>query len=283
MDFFPLYQDIVSSRSYYEEADYIGEDLDDIPEEFKQPYIVWSSDIQNKLQEVLDVSNIIFGLKQAGASYVNARFPNKKIIGTLILPEANLFKNCLNIENPFNKLCNIYFVNEKKPTLIVLCNYNISQERAYAWSRYLLSNVKTQKIIIYDTLDATEIKTDISCDGLPHPPYIRKLTTSNFESNDDIKILETPNFVQGCSASIMSWCEINNVKAVLYLSLNENIYGKSETTVETIAAYDKTFNSLVKEEALSSGSLFNSEQLKNIFKSNFVNKSNTVNKSLLYT
>jgi len=40
MDFFPLYQDIVSSRSYYEEADYISENLDEIPEEYKQPYIV---------------------------------------------------------------------------------------------------------------------------------------------------------------------------------------------------------------------------------------------------
>jgi len=40
MDFFPLYQDIVSSRSYYEEADYINKDLDDVPEEFKLPYII---------------------------------------------------------------------------------------------------------------------------------------------------------------------------------------------------------------------------------------------------
>jgi len=29
-------------------------------------------------------------------------------------------------------------------------------------------------------LDATEIKTDISSEGLPHPPYLRRLNTSNF-------------------------------------------------------------------------------------------------------
>jgi len=50
----------------------------------------WSSDVEDKLNEVLDVSNIIFGLKQAGTAYVNACFPNKKTIGTLILPEINM-------------------------------------------------------------------------------------------------------------------------------------------------------------------------------------------------
>eukprot|EP00833_Pecoramyces_ruminatium_P015063 jgi/Orpsp1_1/1189095/evm.model.d7180000069475.1 len=182
MDFFPLYQDIVSSRSYYEEADYISNNLDDIPEEFKQPYIIWSTEIEGKLNEILDVSNIVFGLKQAGTAYVNARFPTKKAIGTLILPEINLSKNCLNLENYSNKLCNIYLVKEKNPTLIVTCNYNISQERAYIWSRHLLSYITTQNVIIYDTLDATEIKTDISCEGLPHPPFIRKLNTSDFSN-----------------------------------------------------------------------------------------------------
>jgi len=283
MDFFPLYQDIVSSRSYYEEADYISENLDEIPEEFKQPYIVWSSEVENKLNEVLDVSNIIIGLKQAGTAYVNSRFPSKKTIGTLILPEINISKNCLNINNTTNKLCNISIVNDKKPTLIVTCNYNVSQERAYAWSRLLLSNVKTEKVIIYDTLDATEIKTDISSEGLPHPPYLRKLNTSNYINNDNVKIFETPNFVQGCSASIMSWCEINNIKAVLYLSLNENIYGKSESTVETIEAFDKTFKTLIQEEAIASGNALKAEELKSIYKNNFVTKSNTANKSLLYT
>jgi predicted ATP-grasp superfamily ATP-dependent carboligase len=283
MDFFPLYQDIVSSRSYYEEADYINKDLDDVPEEFKLPYIIWSSDVEDKLNEVLDVSNIIFGLKQAGTAYVNACFPNKKTIGTLILPEINMSKNCLNLENSSNKLCNIYLVNEKKPTLVVTCNYNISQERAYSWSRHLLSYVKTKNVIIYDTLDATEIKTDISSEGLPHPPYLRRLNTSNFSINDDIKVLETPNFVQGCSASIMSWCEINNVRAVLYLSLNENIYGKSESTVETIEAFEKTLKTLIQEEAISSRNPLSSEQIKVIYKQYFVTKSKTANKSLLYT
>jgi len=282
MDFFPLYQDIVSSRSYYEEADYINDNLDDIPEEFKQPYIVWSPEVENKLNDVLNASNVVFGLKQAGVAYVNARFPSKKEIGSLILPEINMSKNCLNFENKFNKLCNIYFINENKPTLIVTCNYNISQERAYAWSRHLLSNVKTQKVIIYDTLDATEIKTDISSDGLPHPPYLRKLNTSNYINNDGVEVLETPNFVQGCAASIMSWCEINNVKGLLYLSLNENVYGKSETTVETIEAYEKTLNTLL-EETLSKGSTFTKDQIKKIYKENFVTKSSTANKSLLYT
>ncbi|ORX57161.1 hypothetical protein BCR36DRAFT_580576 [Piromyces finnis] len=283
MDFFPLYQDIVSSRSYYEEADYISEDIDEIPEEFRQPYIVWTSEVESKLKSVLDVSNIIIGLKQAGTAYVNSRFTSKKAIGTLILPEINISKNCLNIHNTTNKSCNIYIANEKKPTLIVTCNYNVSQERAYDWSRLLLSNVKTEKIIIYDTLDATEIKTDISSEGLPHPPYLRKLTTSNYIINDNIKTLETPNFVQGCSASIMSWCEINNIKAVLYLSLNENIYGKSETTVETLEAFDKSFNTLTQEEAIISGNTFKKEELTSIYKNNFVTRNSISNKSLLYT
>jgi len=40
-------------------------------------------------------------------------------------------------------------VNEKKPTLVVTCNYNISQERAYSWSRHLLSYVKTKKYLLW--------------------------------------------------------------------------------------------------------------------------------------
>ena len=77
-------------------------------------------------------------------------------------------------------------------------------------------------------------------------------------------------------------CEINNVKALLYLSLNENVYGKSETTVETIEAYEKTLNTLL-EETLSKGSTFTKDQIKKIYKENFVTKSSTANKSLLYT
>jgi len=29
-------------------------------------------------------------------------------------------------------------------------------------------------------LDSSKIKTDISSEGLPHPPYLRRLNTSNF-------------------------------------------------------------------------------------------------------
>jgi len=69
----------------------------------------------------------------------------------------------------------------------------------------------------------------------------------------------------------------------LYLSLNENIYGKSESTVETIEAFDKTFKTLIQEEAIASGNALKAEELKSIYKNNFVTKSNTANKSLLYT
>lgn len=286
MDFFPLYQSIVSSRSYYEEGDYEEntQDTIEIPDELKTPILCWIPEVSKNLKNGIleDVSSIIFGFQKAGATYVTARFSPNQLIGTYILPEINLAGNCLNLANPSNKLCNIYRLSEDPSIIIVSCSYTVSQESAYIWSRKLLSQIKAKRVIIYDTLDGTDIKADVSSEGLPHPPYLRKLQTSNSSKMDTVKILETPNYVKGCSASVMSWCEIYKVPAVLYLSLNDIYYGNSETTVETIAAFDEPFNSLLKNKVISSGEKFNIEQLTKLFKEKIALKTAPMSRTLLY-
>ncbi|KND02901.1 uncharacterized protein SPPG_01981 [Spizellomyces punctatus DAOM BR117] len=248
MDFWPFQPD-GNGRDY--EAEELEElenaELETTPSQ--QPRIVWAPSSTRKLnseKQQLNARILLLGFNGAGSLFLHAQFENKKVIGALLLPGAELDGRSLE-EKPSiqNKMCLIYEIEDDPSCLVVTCQYDVPKEQTAAWAHVLLNHIQPERTIIFDSITIHEYKT--ASEDLA-PPFLRKLKTSAAEEIDNIAYLEPANMLTGCGAAILTLLEIRHARAWMYVSLLEMQLGRYDVTTDTLQAFEPVIKSLSRQD-----------------------------------
>eukprot|EP00743_Colponemidia_sp_Colp-15_P003154 GILK01003407.1.p1 GENE.GILK01003407.1~~GILK01003407.1.p1 ORF type:complete len:289 (-),score=47.81 GILK01003407.1:236-1030(-) len=131
--------------------------------------------------------------------------------------------------------CFVYSLKADPAVLVAICQYQVDAEMAYAWSNLLMSSVQVPRVIILDTLLSSSYKLS---ETYPSAPLLRCLYTQLQQRSNAIPVcpfLECPNIVDGAAAALLSHCELSNIAASLFVSIQTGI----SPDVDTLEALDK--------------------------------------------
>jgi len=168
---------------------------------------------------------VLIGMHGVGSAFLQCNFPKRTLIGSFILPEIAMKNSLLgSLENEF--VCGIYTIEDHTSLVVVICQYEVSAERAYSWTSSLFYHLKPERICVFDSiLDSKYIAPD---ESVPFNfPLLRQLATraersKNEQGKQICPSLEAPNFVDKAPAAILQYCERRNIRSILFLSLEDS-------------------------------------------------------------
>ncbi|TPX46969.1 hypothetical protein SeMB42_g03015 [Synchytrium endobioticum] len=191
----------------------------------------------------LDAGVLVIGLPGAGALFLHAAFPHKRLVGVLVMPGAVEFgwTPASDMGTPGTA----FYQPESHPHMIVgLCWHAVSVERAYSWAKCVSEHVDAKQIVVLDSLSSgTYRPAEYEADEVA-APWLRKLSTSGSEKIDAVPYLEAPNMLIGMSAALLTLMEISGHKSTYcYASLLEKMHGKERPSEESLKAYEQVLSS----------------------------------------
>jgi len=199
---------------------------------------MWSPVISNRLKYnssvtselkscsgILESRLILIGLHGIGAAFLQTNFPKKSLIGTFALPEISMKNNLLgSLENDSN--CLIYILEEDPSIVLVICNYQVSAERAFDWNNSLFQHLQAERVLVFDSLlDSKYIPNEAF---EVRPPFLRQLVTriqrkhQESQNKEPCPYLEAPNLIEKVPAAIIQYCERRNLDASVFLSWEDS-------------------------------------------------------------
>jgi len=104
--------------------------------------------------------------------------------------------------------------------LLVISQYDVPAHRANAWKNAIFDNIKSDRVIVFDSLYDNKFQVDYRT--IVSPPLLRKIDTHLAKALNEKAVcdkLETPNFVEGPAAALLTHCQLYNIPATLYLTL----------------------------------------------------------------
>lgn len=131
------------------------------------------------------------------------------------------------------------------PSILFALNYLRPTAPQYAdLTQALFDCVKPKQVLILDTIHAASFLS--TSRSTTHPPLLRRIQTSHVPLSDDqqhheqqVNMLESPNLVQGLAAAILTQCEVEQLPAQLFVSLESRHY-----VAECFQAFEQLFPSL---------------------------------------
>jgi hypothetical protein len=93
----------------------------------------------------------------------------------------------------------------------------------------LYSVVEAEETIIFDTIPSTSY---LAGERFPVPTVRRLCTSSAHSSTTDLPpFLESPVLIEGVTAAIVQHCQLRKQKAIVYISLEDNMFLESPTII----------------------------------------------------
>jgi len=209
--------------------------------DYTTPIFVRSKHFAQSVPEKYNAKVLLVGIHAAATCFLHCSFPKRTIIGSLILPEISMKNNTLE-PSVNDNTCTIYKLDNDPSVVLVLCQYEVSAERSYAWANCLFQNLNPERVYALDRiLDSHYDSTN------PHvsrtPPMLRSLETTTYKNQSHKQFcpyLEAPNLVDKAAAALMTHCELRNVPATLILSLEDSRF----LELETLKAFEPIFLTL---------------------------------------
>jgi len=190
-----------------------------------------ASDYNQRLKTNL----LIIGTYGASSCFLHCWFPDKHIIGSLLLPELSLKENRIH-SNINNVECFLYKLNNiaTETLVLLICQYPVGMERSFSWSKCLFQNILPERVVVFDRLPYRNFLPVNYGLSLVESPLLLKLETSREKKeqigkNQICPHLEAPNLCDGLSAAVIAYCERRQIRAVLYLSLEDSSLLQSST------------------------------------------------------
>jgi hypothetical protein len=215
-------------------------DEDEVEETFKPrtyfaPLFYWRREMREKLKETqrLPIKTLLIAFGNAAVLFFHSYLLEKShpLVATLLLPELSL-RN-MSAKSTFrDPVCNIYQFDSEQ-TFLVLCQYDVSAERANAWTTVLFQHIHAEQVYIFGSIFETQLRDVLGSKLIP--PFLRKLETDAQRikiSKDQLAIcpyLESPTMIDKAPAAVLTYCQLRNIPATLYLSLEECHQLSSET------------------------------------------------------
>jgi len=191
----------------------------------------------------LDVEVLVVGMGIGPSCFLHAHFTTKTKMAQIIIPEIPLPKKQSDDVHLEDKTCILYRLLDS--ILLVTCHYCVSPERSYDWKQILFQYVQPKRVVVLSTMSPCEYKGE---NERSHAPHLRKIETeeASRHHNSDLaevcKNLEPLNIVDKAPAAIITHCQLHNIPAELYLSLEE----PRALEIETLVAFEPTLRSIVQ-------------------------------------
>lgn len=201
---------------------FFQEDLNNFvppPEPLPSPFIVFSNP---KPELPLRPSLLVLAVSSPSL-YVFHSLPSKTLLGSLILPEVPFSGNTVE-PSLEDKSCNIYSLgDDKNSILLVSAQLPVSPERANLVSRLLVGqDIIPDRVVILDSIQSRNFRGRLS----PDETLAAKLETSSEKkaaatSRVNLDYFPSGSVVDGLSASLLSRCQIKNIRGTLVVSWPE--------------------------------------------------------------
>ena len=136
-----------------------------------------------------------------------------------------LTKDHLKEEIPENTSIILCDKDASNDLLVVINKGKVKPEECKAWTRTILSRINSQEVLVFEEVRISKYYHSLMKEK-PYPPFLRKIQTDRAREEskkDDILFYEAPNVIDTLSAAIISYCQIHCKRAIVYVSLAENV------------------------------------------------------------
>ncbi|XP_059140652.1 proteasome assembly chaperone 1-like [Physella acuta] len=258
----------VSSRAVDED-----DEEDDFPITLCSPTIYWSNKVQAEIdkseEKKLNCSSFIIacGIEANAFSEIYIKESSYEKIGGIFASQVE--EDPLAKPQSFkDKSCLIYQCSDRPSVLLCQCSRDVLPEESFTWSKLLIDNINLNHAAITVLAAAS---TGSYCSQTPasqvETPFLRYLKTDQLLDVPVCPVLEQPNMLTGLPAMLMTFFQVLQLQAVVYVCYKENRY-MDITDVKSFAPVLKatTLKSIAKP-------IKNMEKLKEIVEQHTVHDS----------
>ncbi|XP_006886776.1 PREDICTED: proteasome assembly chaperone 1-like isoform X1 [Elephantulus edwardii] len=120
--------------------------------------------------------------------------------------------------SPTEAFCVFYHLKSNPSVLLCQCSCYVAEDQQYQWLEKVFGPCpkKKMQVTILTCRHITDYKTSESTCSLPSP-FLRALKTQNFKDPTCCSLLEQPNIVHDLPAAVLSYCQVWQIPAILYL------------------------------------------------------------------
>lgn len=149
------------------------------------------------------------------------------IIGAIFSGMEERDVNTFDQMSPSDKTCYIYRNRLIPNAYLCLCKTDVTPEQSYSFTEQLFSCLSTDSPYFYMSILCTcmtsEYKSEVPVSEM-NPPFLRSLKTTKFPGTPICPYLEQPNLLSGLPAQLLTYAQMIDIKAVLYICYTDSIY-----------------------------------------------------------
>ncbi|CAL1531660.1 unnamed protein product [Lymnaea stagnalis] len=207
------------------------EDEDELLKNLSEPVILWSKEIQEELEKSQDkkfsCSNcvIAYGIEANAFTDIYITQKGYKKIGG-IFPSVQDDETWASLKaSSRDKSCFLYQSLNDPSVLVCQCNRDVLPEESFWWAKLFIDklNLSSANITILATSSTGTYCSDTPASEL-ETPFLRALKTDKFDGTLACQTLEQPNLLTGFPAMLMTFFQIHQQKAVIYVCYTETKY-----------------------------------------------------------
>nr|XP_017517498.2 proteasome assembly chaperone 1 isoform X2 [Manis javanica] len=150
--------------------------------------------------------------------------------------------------SPTEAFCVFYHLKSNPLVFLCQCSCYVAEDQQYQWLEKVFGSCprKNMQITILTCRHVTDYKTSEPTSSL-HSPFLKALKTQNFKEPPCCSLLEQPNIVHNLPAAVLSYCQVWQIPAILYLCYTD-VMKLDPLTVEAFKPilYSRSLKGLVK-------------------------------------
>ncbi|KAH3729968.1 proteasome assembly chaperone 1-like isoform X2 [Dreissena polymorpha] len=212
----------------------VDDDDDDFEtEEIATTSVRWSPMVKAELLKIpekkLPCQILIVAIGPAASGFVQSHLltDDFQVVGALFSGLSDSDVNTFDQMSPADKNCYIYRSRQIPDVFMCLCKTDVSAEQSYSWTEQLFSCISTASPHFYMSIlcsyMTSEYRSEVPVSDM-NPPFLRALKTPRFAGTPLCPYLEQPNLVSGLPAQLLTYCQMKDVKAVLYVCYTDTLY-----------------------------------------------------------
>eukprot|EP01104_Vermistella_antarctica_P014824 TRINITY_DN4728_c0_g1_i1.p1 TRINITY_DN4728_c0_g1~~TRINITY_DN4728_c0_g1_i1.p1 ORF type:complete len:309 (-),score=49.24 TRINITY_DN4728_c0_g1_i1:31-900(-) len=132
----------------------------------------------------------------------------------------------------------------------VLADGAVPLDVSHAWCACIFGHIAPHSLVLLDSISiGSYFPADPSAGAVA--PLLRRLqtTTTESSSSNHVDWLETPNTISGLSAASLSFCQLRQLAAVVFVSLRDHSF---DVSLATLRAFEGGVYPLLKETPVPS-------------------------------
>jgi len=188
----------------------------------------------------LNIGTLIIGSLVAASVFLEVQFPERKEIGTIIIPDPQVNKILKRPASSPQHSAKIYTTDSSYSTCIIICSHEIPTERLYEWTQVLFDHISVNRVFVLDTISHFSINCVLTREGTQVTiPSLRCLYTEPVKKSIghssatiyQCPLLESPQVIDKLPAAVLTHCQLHYIEAVLYLSVEDDDLLRTSTII----------------------------------------------------